>query len=133
MNLFQHFQHKKAPAPKVDLHLEDGDKIKLGYENVDVIYSPGHTPDSISLFTGKEVFTGDALLIAGCGRTDFAGGDASKLYDSITKKLFTLPDQTIVFPAHDYRFNTQSTILTEKSTNPRLAGKTKQEFIDIMV
>ncbi len=78
------------------------------------------------------VFTGDALLIGGCGRTDFQSGDAGTLYDSITKRLFMLPDDTVVYPAHDYNGKRASTIGAEKRTNPRLACKTRDEFIAIM-
>lgn len=80
----------------------------------------------------QHVFTGDTLLIQGCGRTDFQSGDAGQLYDSITQKLFTLPDTTIVWPGHDYQGRTRSTIGLEKATNPRLAGKTRAEFIQLM-
>ena len=76
--------------------------------------------------------TGDTLLIQGCGRTDFQSGDAGALYDSITQQLFTLPDTTIVWPCHDYHGRTQSTIGAEKATNPRLAGKSRDEFITLM-
>ncbi|TPX35267.1 hypothetical protein SmJEL517_g02211 [Synchytrium microbalum] len=123
---------QNAPAPGIDLHVVDGDKLKLGDEVVQVIATPGHTQDCISLYTGSEVFSGDALFVGGCGRTDFAGGDPSQAYDSIMK-LFALPDDTILFPGHDYRFNTQSTIGIEKKTNPRAgAGKTREQFVEIM-
>ena len=78
------------------------------------------------------VFTGDVLFIHGTGRADFAGGDPGIQYDSITRKLFTLPDETLVFPAHDYRGHTQSTIGDEKRSNPRLAGKTRDDYINLM-
>jgi glyoxylase-like metal-dependent hydrolase (beta-lactamase superfamily II) len=78
------------------------------------------------------LFTGDSLLILGCGRTDFQGGDAGMLYDSITQKLFTLPDETKVWPGHDYRGFTVSTIGREKAHNPRLAGRSRDEFIALM-
>ena len=78
------------------------------------------------------MFTGDALLIQGCGRTDFQSGDAGALYDSITQQLFTLPDTTIVWPGHDYHERTQSTIGMEKAANPRLAGQSRDEFIALM-
>jgi sulfur dioxygenase len=97
-----------------------------------VLYTPGHTPDSISLYDGSHVFTGDVVLIGGTGRTDFAGGDAGVSFDSITQKIFTLPDSTVLLPGHDYRGNTSSTVGHEKVHNPRLAGKTRHEYIDIM-
>jgi glyoxylase-like metal-dependent hydrolase (beta-lactamase superfamily II) len=81
---------------------------------------------------GDRVFTGDALLIGTCGRTDFQGGDAGALYDSITQRLFALPDDTIVYPAHDYQGRTSSTIGEEKRTNKRVVGRTREEFIALM-
>jgi sulfur dioxygenase len=84
------------------------------------------------LHAGDRVFTGDVLLIGGTGRADFAGGDAGQQYDSITQKLFTLPDETLVFPAHDYRGNTCSTIDCEKRQNPRIAGRTREEYVALM-
>jgi sulfur dioxygenase len=124
--------HRRAPAPAVTRHVEDGDDITVGDAHLRVLHTPGHTPDSISLHVEDRVFTGDVLLIQGTGRADFAGGDAGQQYDSITGKLFTLPDETLVFPAHDYRGNTSSTIGQEKRTNPRIAGRTRQQYVDLM-
>lgn len=124
--------HRRAPAPLVDQHVEDGDAINVGHIGLKVLYTPGHTPDSISLCADDRVFTGDVLLIRGTGRADFAGGDAGQQYDSITQKLFTLPEETLVFPGHDYRGNTQSTISEEKLHNPRLAGRTREQYIELM-
>jgi glyoxylase-like metal-dependent hydrolase (beta-lactamase superfamily II)/rhodanese-related sulfurtransferase len=124
--------HRRAPAPGVTHHVEDGDAIEVGDARIGVLYTPGHTPDSISLYTDGRVFTGDVLLIAGTGRADFAGGDAGSQYDSITKKLFVLPDQTLVFPAHDYRGNLSSTIGQEKRHNPRIAGRSRAQYIELM-
>lgn len=124
--------HRRAPAPIVTHHVEDGDDIELGESRLRVLYTPGHTPDSISLYGDGRVFTGDVLLIGGTGRADFAGGDAGQQYDSITNKLFTLPDETLVFPAHDYRGNTSSTIAKEKRTNPRIAGRARAQYIELM-
>jgi len=123
---------RKSPVPRVCEHVDDGDSIQVGKLTLDVLYTPGHTPDSISLYTGGYVFTGDCLLIGGTGRCDFAGGDPGEQYDSITQKLFTLPDDTVVLPGHDYRGNSESTILAEKNGNPRVAGKTRQQYIDLM-
>ena len=109
--------HRQAPVPRVDDYVDDGDSICVGDVKLDVLYTPGHTPDSISLYMGDRVFTGDVMLIRGTGRADFAGGDAGTQYDSITGKLFELPDDTLVFPGHDYRGNTQSTIGEEKQHN----------------
>lgn len=125
-------QHVKAPSPSVDRHVQQGDEINCGYVSMMVLDTPGHTPDSISLHAANYIFTGDVLLIGGTGRADFAGGDAGDQYDSITGKLFTLPDETVVLPAHDYRGNTSSTIGAEKRGNPRIAGKSRQEYIDLM-
>jgi len=117
---------------RVSQHVEDGDDIAVGDARIRVLHTPGHTPDSISLHVEDRVFTGDVLLIQGTGRADFAGGDAGQQYDAITDKLFALPDETLVFPAHDYRGNISSTIGQEKRTNPRIAGRTRQQYIDLM-
>ena len=83
--------HRRAPAPHVDIHVEDGQRHTIGDIELQVLYTPGHTPDSMSLYTGDRVFTGDTLLIRGTGRSDFAGGDPGEEFDSITQKLFCLP------------------------------------------
>lgn len=125
-------QHVKAPNPSVDRHVQHGDVIECGRLRIQVLDTPGHTPDSMSLYFDGYVLTGDVLLIGGTGRADFAGGDAGEQYDSITGHLFTLPDETVVLPAHDYRGNTSSTIGAEKAGNPRIAGRSRQEYIDLM-
>ena len=124
--------HRRAPAPLVTEHVDQGDVLRVGEAEIKVLHTPGHTPDSISLHAGDRVFTGDVLMIGGTGRADFAGGDAGQQYDSITQRLFTLPDETIVLPGHDYRGNTQSTIGQEKRHNPRIAGRTREEYIALM-
>jgi glyoxylase-like metal-dependent hydrolase (beta-lactamase superfamily II)/rhodanese-related sulfurtransferase len=124
--------HRRAPSPHVAIHVEDGDTVAIGGLKMRVLYTPGHTPDSISIVADGRVFTGDCLMIHGTGRADFAGGDAGAQYDAITRKLFTLPDTTIVLPAHDYRGHTESTIGEEKRSNPRLAGKSREDYIDLM-
>lgn len=124
--------HRRAPSPRVDLHVEDGDKIPVGELEIKVLYTPGHTPDGICLFVRDRVLTGDTLLIRGTGRCDFAGGDAGEQFDAITQKLFTLPDETFVFPAHDYRGNTRTTIGEEKRLNPRVTNRTRDEYIELM-
>ncbi len=119
-------------AEAASLQLKDGDELIFGTQKIYVIATPGHTPGSTSFLWHDRLFTGDALLINGCGRTDFQGGDAGALYDCITNKLFTLPDDTLVYPGHDYNGRRVSCIGQEKTINPRLAGKTRDEFIAIM-
>jgi sulfur dioxygenase len=115
-----------------DLLLNDGDVISFGQEKISVIATPGHTSGSLSFIWRDRVFTGDSLLINGCGRTDFQGGDAGKLYNAIYDRLFTLPDETLVYPGHDYNGKRVSCIAQEKNTNQRLAKKSRKEFIDVM-
>ena len=125
-------RHVKAPQPNVDQYFEGGDELKIGALTARILYTPGHTPDSISLYIHDRVLTGDCLLIGGSGRTDFAAGDPGHQYDSVTQQLFTLPDETLVYPAHDYRGNTKSTIGHERQHNPRLAGRSREEYIGLM-
>jgi glyoxylase-like metal-dependent hydrolase (beta-lactamase superfamily II) len=128
----------KAAAPihceilPADIQLEDGAELRFGGESIRALHTPGHTAGSMSYLWRDRVFTGDTLLIGGCGRTDFQDGDSSMLYDSITQRLFTLPGETIVCPAHDYRGHTSSTIGEERLSNPRLAGKSREDFVRIM-
>ena len=125
--------HKNSESSCADILLSDGDSLQLGEQTIDIIYTPGHTNTDISYRIDGAVFTGDALLINGCGRTDFQSGDAHALYHSITKKLFTLDEDTIVYPGHDYNGFTASTIGREKTFNPRLGNnKTEDEFVAIM-
>ncbi len=113
-------------------HLRDGDVVRFGDTTLRVLETPGHTQDSLSFYASGHVFTGDALFVRGTGRTDFQNGDAGALYDSITQKLFVLPEQTVVWPGHDYHGHAVSTIGEERRHNPRLAGKTREEFGAIM-
>lgn len=120
-------------ATTANFQIEDGDVFELSEnESIKVIATPGHTAGSVSFLWRDRVFTGDALLIDGCGRTDFQNGDAATLYDSITQRLFTLPDDTLVYPGHDYKGRWVSNIAQERLSNARLANKTKEEFIEIM-
>jgi sulfur dioxygenase len=120
-------------AEAADVQIQDGDIFKIGAaEQIKAIATPGHTRGSISFLWRDRVFTGDSLFIGGCGRTDFQGGDAGALYDCITQRLFTLPDETLVYPGHDYQGRWVSCIKQERTANPRLAGKTREEFIEIM-
>jgi sulfur dioxygenase len=121
-----------AGAPCVDVGLRDGDEIALGAVTLTARTTPGHTDDSLTFVGPGVAFTGDTLLIRGCGRADFQNGDPGALYDSITGKLFTLPDDTVVYPGHDYQGRTASSIGEEKRWNPRLAGKTRDAFIALM-
>jgi len=113
-------------------HLRAGDLVRFGETALHVLETPGHTRDSLSFYVDGHVFTGDSLLVRGTGRTDFQSGDAGTLFDSITKKVFVLPDDTQVWPGHDYRGHTSSTIAEERRHNPRLAGKSREEFCAIM-
>jgi len=124
--------HRASPAPFVDLRLDDGEMLAIGKLRLQVLYTPGHTRDSMSLLVDDRIFTGDTLLIEGCGRTDFQSGDAGSLYDSVHERLFALPDDTRVWPAHDYRGNTVSTIGHERRHNPRLANRDRASFIELM-
>jgi sulfur dioxygenase len=119
-------------APCVDRALGDGDIIELGALQVRACATPGHSDDGVSYVVSGYVFTGDTLLIRSCGRTDFQNGNAAVLYRSITQVLFSLPDETIVLPAHDYRGHTSSTIGEERRKNSRVAGKTEAEFVALM-
>ncbi len=112
--------------------LLDGDELHFGGETLRALHTPGHTAGSMSFLWRNQVFTGDTLLIGGCGRTDFQSGSASDLYRSLTLVLFALPDATVVWPGHDYQGRTSSTIGQEKATNPRISGKSEEEFITIM-
>ena len=114
------------------MQLNDGDVLLIGQQEIKVIATPGHTAGAISYWWNDRIFTGDSLLIDGCGRTDFQGGDAGMLYDSIINRIFTLADETLVYPAHDYDGKQVSSVGQEKSINPRLANKTRDEFINIM-
>ncbi|MCE9668661.1 MBL fold metallo-hydrolase [Myxococcus stipitatus] len=119
-------------APCVDRHLNDGDVVRVGELELRVLGTPGHTDDSLSFLCDGRLFSGDALLIRSTGRTDFQNGNPGQLYDSITQQLFTLPDATEVYPGHDYTGHLQSTVGEEKHHNPRLAGKTRDDFITFM-
>lgn len=125
----------KGSGAEADLLVGPGDRITFGHRSLEVRATPGHTSGCLSYVADDHSFvlTGDALLIQGCGRTDFQGGSAETLYESVHGQLFSLPAETAVYPAHDYKGRTSSLIGTEVDTNPRLGKeKTKAEFIDIM-
>ena len=126
---------KPSAMACVDRFFADGDILQLGSIAVRAIYTPGHTDDSYCFFLDGEqqlLFTGDTLLIRGTGRTDFQNGSSEALYDSLFTKLLKLPDQTTVFPGHDYKGWTQSTILEERQSNPRLQVKNWQELDSLL-
>jgi glyoxylase-like metal-dependent hydrolase (beta-lactamase superfamily II)/rhodanese-related sulfurtransferase len=110
------------------VQLKDGDTLSFGAEQLRALLTPGHTAGSMSYLWREHVFTGDTLLINGCGRTDFQSGSAEAMYHSLTQVLFALPDSTTVWPGHDYHGRTDSTIGAEKAGNARVAGKTLAEF-----
>jgi sulfur dioxygenase len=112
--------------------LKDGDTLTFGSEILKAIHTPGHTAGSMSFLWRDHVFTGDTLLIDGCGRTDFQSGSADALYTSLSEKLFTLPGETTVWPGHDYKGQQRSSIAHERATNPRIAGKSRAEFTSLM-
>lgn len=124
--------HRNSPSPLVDRHVDDGARLPLGDEVIEVVHTPGHTPDSVAYRIPGAVLTGDTLLIGGSGRTDFPGGDAAAQYDAVTRRLFVLPDETVVYPGHDYKGNTTSTIGREKRDNARFAGRSKGEYVATM-
>lgn len=125
--------HRDAGAMCADLLVTDGVTLQVGDLDLEVRHTPGHTSGCVSYVMADRVFTGDALLIGGSGRTDFQQGDAGLLYDSITRKLFSLPPDTLVYPGHDYQGNTVSTIKQEIAKNSRLGGgRSREEFIAIM-
>ena len=121
-----------SKAECVSLHFKEGEKLKVDNLHLDILYTPGHTDDSYSFVLADRVFTGDTLLIRGTGRTDFQNGDPADQYDSLFHKLLTLPDQTLVYPAHDYHGMTVSTIREEKQHNPRLQVPDKQAYVELM-
>ena len=123
-------------AECVSMQVKENDLITIDTIKLRALYTPGHTDESFSFVLNPDkpdaVFSGDVLLIRGTGRTDFQNGDPEKSWDSIVNKLFKLPDQTILYPAHDYKGWTTSSIIEERRFNPRLAGKSKAEYVDIM-
>ncbi len=123
---------EQSKADVVSMRLAEGDKLTIEGLALDVLYTPGHTDDSYSFVMHDRVFTGDTLLIRGTGRTDFQNGDARAQYESLFNKLLKLPDETMVFPAHDYKGETVSTIGEERAFNPRLQVKSIEQYVDLM-
>lgn len=124
--------HRKSPAPFVDMHLADGEMLVLGKLRLTALHTPGHTADSMCLQVEDRVFTGDTLLIGGTGRTDLPSGDPEQLYDSLFNKLLKLDPALKVYPAHDYKGRSHSTIADELAANPRLQKRKRAEFVDMM-
>lgn len=122
----------ESKAACVSLKVKEGEKIRFGNHALDVLYTPGHTDDSYSFLLPDRVFTGDTLLIRSTGRTDFQNGNPEQSYDSIFNKLLRLPEDTAVFPAHDYKGWTTSTIGEEKRFNPRLQVADRRAYVDLM-
>lgn len=124
---------EKAHATCANRYIRDGERLQLGVVTIEAIATPGHTDCHMAyLVNSDRVLTGDALFIRGCGRTDFQSGDAGTLYDSVRQRLFTLPDETFVYPGHDYQGHTVSTIGEEKQWNSRFAGRNREQFIELM-
>ncbi len=123
---------EQSRAECVSARFHDGERLRLDGLVLQALYTPGHTDESYSLVMNDRVFTGDVLLIRGTGRTDFQNGNPQDSWDSIVHKLFRLPDETLVYPAHDYRGWTTSSIGEEKAWNPRLQVKTAAEYAAIM-
>lgn len=127
----------ESGAAGADVQIREGEPIAVGTLRLEPLHVPGHTDDHYAYLLrtadGLRLFTGDALMIDGCGRTDFQNGDAAMLYQSVRQKLFSLPDETLVYPGHDYQQRQVSSVGQEKARNPRLGGgKTLEEFVAIM-
>ena len=123
---------EKSGVDVVSMRVSDGDTLRVEGISLEAIYTPGHTDDSYSFHMGDRVFTGDTLLIRGTGRTDFQNGDPRAQYESIFNRLLRLPEETLVFPAHDYKGDTVSTIGEEKAFNPRLQVRSADEYVALM-
>ncbi len=124
--------HRLSPAPYPNLRVDEGDVIKVGNLRLSVLNTPGHTRDSMSLVTSDRVFTGDTLLIGATGRTDLPTGDPEQLYDSLFNKLLKLDPELKIYPAHDYKGRTCSTLAEEIRSNPRLQKRDRAEFVEMM-
>jgi len=123
---------EKSKSEVIDLIIKDGEKIEIENIKLQAIYTPGHTDCSYSYLMNDRVFTGDTLLINSTGRTDFQSGNSHDAYDSLFNRLLKLPEKTLVYPAHDYNGNKNSTIENEKNNNPRLQVSSKEEYAEIM-
>ena len=124
---------ENTPADTVDIKLKDEETIKIDQLEIKAIYTPGHTSDSYSFLMDKYLFSGDTLLINGTGRTDFQNGNSKDAYNSIFNRLLKLPEDTILYPGHDYNGKKSSTIGNEKKFNPRLQVKDADEYVELML
>lgn len=125
--------HQDGGAVCADVQVRGGDHVTVGAIDLEVRETPGHTNGCVAYVAADRVFTGDTLLIGGCGRTDFQQGDPERLYDSVHRQIFSLPPDTLVYPAHDYKGRTVSTVREEMAINARLGGgKSKEDFVAIM-
>jgi glyoxylase-like metal-dependent hydrolase (beta-lactamase superfamily II) len=124
--------HRAAAAPFADLRVDDGELLVVGELRIRVMHTPGHTDDSICILLPDRVLTGDTLLIGGTGRTDLPTGDPEALHESLFGKLLRLDDGLLVFPAHDYKGRTSSTLGAEKAENPRLQRRERAAFVELM-
>ena len=124
--------HRESPAPKVDIRVDDGELLVIGKLRMQVIHTPGHTRDSMCLVTEDCLFSGDTLLIGGTGRTDLPTGNPESLYESLFERVVKLDPALKVYPAHDYKGRSHSTIAAELDTNPRLQVKDRAAFVDMM-
>ena len=123
---------EQTKADVVSIRVADGDRVGIEGLSLEALYTPGHTDDSYSYILPDRVFTGDTLLIRGTGRTDFQNGNARAQYDSLFGRLLKLPEETLVYPAHDYKGDTVSTIGEEKRFNPRLQVRSVEEYVELM-
>ena len=123
---------EQTTAETVEIKVKDEEIIKLDKLKIKALYTPGHTSDSYSFLMDKYLFSGDTLLINGTGRTDFQNGNSNDAYNSLFNKLLKLPDETLLYPAHDYKGETVSTIGKEKKFNPRLQVRNAEEYVEIM-
>lgn len=124
--------HRNSPAPFIDIKVDDGETVIVGKLRLNILYTPGHTEDSICVLLADRILTGDTLLVDGTGRSDLPGGNAGQLYDSLFNKLLKLPPALLVFPAHDYKGQTHSTLAKEIADNPRLQKRDRKDFIELM-
>jgi glyoxylase-like metal-dependent hydrolase (beta-lactamase superfamily II) len=125
--------HEKAPSSAVDLRLEDGDRLWLGDElPLKFLHTPGHAKDLISILLPGRILTADALLIGSCGRTDLPNGDATRQYHTLYYILKSLPDELLVYPGHDYKGRSHSTLGEEKASNPKMNFPSEEEFVEYM-